>query len=104
MRRELIAVLVLVAVLVAVAPPSRVVSAQPADIFAAIDRGFEEYRLDAHIPGIVYGVVIDGRLVHVKGLGVQDTRDEATRLGRHAVPDRLDDEGVHGTVDPEASR
>ena len=42
MRRELIAVLVLVAVLGAVAPSSRVVSAQPADIFAAIDRGFED--------------------------------------------------------------
>ncbi len=52
--------------------PSRVVSAQPADVLAAIDRGFEDYRLDAHIPGMVYGVVIDGRLVHVKGLGIQN--------------------------------
>ncbi len=73
MRRELIAVLALVTCLIAVAPSSRVVSAQPADIFAAIDRGFEEYRLDAHIPGMVYGVVIDGRLAHVKGLGIQST-------------------------------
>ena len=73
MRRELITVVALVTVLTAIAPPSRVVSAQPADVFAAIDRGFEEYRLDAHIPGMVYGVVIGGRLVHVKGLGIQST-------------------------------
>jgi len=42
------------------------------DAFAEIDRAFDEFRLDAHIPGIVYGVVIDGRLAHVKGLGVQE--------------------------------
>lgn len=48
------------------------VAALTADAFAAIDRTFDEYRLDAHVPGLVYGVVIDGRLAHVKGLGVQD--------------------------------
>jgi D-alanyl-D-alanine-carboxypeptidase/D-alanyl-D-alanine-endopeptidase len=32
----------------------------------------ETYRLDAHIPGMVWGIVRDGRLVHVKGAGVQD--------------------------------
>jgi CubicO group peptidase (beta-lactamase class C family) len=39
---------------------------------AQVDRLFEDYRLDAHIPGMVYGVVVDGRLVHVKALGMQD--------------------------------
>ncbi|MDB6083458.1 MAG: penicillin-binding protein [Gammaproteobacteria bacterium] len=53
------------------------VHAQPAagltpDSFAAIDRIFEEFRLDAHIPGMVYGIVADGRLVHVGTFGVQD--------------------------------
>jgi len=72
MRQQTIAVLVSVAVAAGVAQPSRVVSAQPADVLAEIDRGFEDYRLDAHIPGMVYGIVIDGRLVHVKGLGIQD--------------------------------
>jgi D-alanyl-D-alanine-carboxypeptidase/D-alanyl-D-alanine-endopeptidase len=48
------------------------VSAQTADVFAGIDRTFEEFRLDARVPGLVYGVVIDGRLVHVKAMGVQD--------------------------------
>ena len=37
-----------------------------------LDATFESYRLDAHIPGRVFGVVMDGRLVRVKGLGVQD--------------------------------
>jgi len=48
------------------------VSAQPANVFAGIDRIFEEFQLDARVPGLVYGVVIDGRLVHVKAMGVQD--------------------------------
>jgi CubicO group peptidase (beta-lactamase class C family) len=46
--------------------------AQSAATLAEIDRVMEHYRLDAHIPGMVWGVVKDGRLVHVKGAGVQD--------------------------------
>ncbi len=46
---------------------------QTAATLAGIDRTMEAYRLDAHIPGMVWGVVKDGRLVHVKGAGVQDT-------------------------------
>ena len=46
--------------------------AQDAAVLAAIDRTMENYRLDAHIPGMVWGIVQDGRLVHVKGAGVQD--------------------------------
>lgn len=37
-----------------------------------IDRIFANYRIDTHTPGLVYGIVVDGKLVHVKGLGVQD--------------------------------
>ena len=43
---------------------------------AEIDQGMEHYRLDAHIPGMVWGVVKDGRLVHVKGAGVQDVESK----------------------------
>jgi CubicO group peptidase (beta-lactamase class C family) len=43
-----------------------------AETLAAIDRGFDEYRLDTHIPGLVYGLVIDGELAHVRGIGWQD--------------------------------
>ena len=37
-----------------------------------VDRTMENYRLDAHIPGMVWGIVEDGRLMHVKAAGVQD--------------------------------
>ena len=50
----------------------RPVRAQDAAVFAEVDRTMENYRLDAHIPGMVWGIVQDGRLVHVKGAGVQD--------------------------------
>jgi CubicO group peptidase (beta-lactamase class C family) len=46
--------------------------AQPVATLAEIDRVMEAYRLDAHIPGMVWGIVKEGRLVHVKGAGVQD--------------------------------
>ena len=40
---------------------------------AEVDKIFADWRLASHAPGVVYGVVIDGELVHVEGLGVQDT-------------------------------
>ena len=52
------------------------VHAQDAAVLAGIDRGMEHYRLDAHIPGMVWGIVKDGRLVHVKGAGVQDVESK----------------------------
>src|SRR2546426_4479196 len=50
----------------------RPVLAQDGAVLAEVDRTMENYRLDAHIPGMVWGIVQDGRLVHVKGAGVQD--------------------------------
>lgn len=44
----------------------------PVATFAATDKLFADYALDAHIPGLVYGIVIDGKLAHVQGFGVQD--------------------------------
>ena len=58
--------------------------AQDTATLAAVDRAMEAYRLDAHIPGMVYGIVHGGRLVHAKGLGVQDIE---TR--RPVTPDTL---------------
>ena len=46
--------------------------AQNAAVIAEVDRVMEAYRVDAHIPGMVWGIVQDGRLVHVKGAGIQD--------------------------------
>ncbi|KTE08224.1 serine hydrolase domain-containing protein [Sphingopyxis sp. H115] len=41
-----------------------------------IDALFAKYQADQHIPGIVYGVVKDGRLAYVKGVGVQNIFDK----------------------------
>ncbi len=54
---------------------SRAQPAVPEEIARAlpeIDRQFADWMLDARVPGLVYGIVADGRLVHVRGLGVQD--------------------------------
>src|SRR5512139_1240122 len=67
--RSLLAVLMTCALALAAPVPA---FAQNAATLADIDRVMEAYRLDAHIPGMVWGVVKDGRLVHVKGSGVQD--------------------------------
>jgi D-alanyl-D-alanine-carboxypeptidase/D-alanyl-D-alanine-endopeptidase len=48
------------------------VLAQDTALLLEIDRKMENYRLDAHVPGMVWGIVQDGRLVHVKAAGVQD--------------------------------
>jgi len=41
-----------------------------------IDALFAKYQADAHIPGMVYGVVQDGKLAYVKGVGVQDLTEK----------------------------
>ena len=63
-----IVILVMIMTGVTVTP----VVAQDGAVLAEVDRAMEEYRLDAHIPGMVWGIVQDGRLIHVKGAGVQD--------------------------------
>jgi CubicO group peptidase (beta-lactamase class C family) len=46
--------------------------AQDEAVLVEVDRTMENYRLDAHIPGMVWGIVQDGRLVHVQAVGIQD--------------------------------
>lgn len=52
--------------------------------YAIADQVVDEFRLDAHIPGIAYGIVEGGRLVHVGTFGVQDTES-----GRPVTADTL---------------
>jgi D-alanyl-D-alanine-carboxypeptidase/D-alanyl-D-alanine-endopeptidase len=40
--------------------------------YAAADAGFAKFALDSHSPGLVYGIVANGALVHFQGFGVQD--------------------------------
>ncbi len=41
-----------------------------------IDALFARFKAEAHVPGIVYGVVRDSELAYVKGIGVQDLKDK----------------------------
>ena len=60
-------------VLVIAAPLAAQTAPEPiAGTIPAIDRIFADYQLDSHAPGLVYGIVADGRLVHVKALGLQE--------------------------------
>jgi D-alanyl-D-alanine-carboxypeptidase/D-alanyl-D-alanine-endopeptidase len=68
MKRQLAA---LAFVLVAAVPVRA--AAPDAATQAQIERIFSDWRLDSRVPGVVYGIVADGRLVAVNGLGVQDT-------------------------------
>jgi CubicO group peptidase (beta-lactamase class C family) len=49
-----------------------------------IDALFARFQSDQHVPGLVYGVVRDGRLAYVKGIGVQNIADR-----RPVTPDSL---------------
>ena len=51
---------------------ARTAPAEISDSYAVADEIFKAYQLDAHVPGLVYGIVADGRLVHVGAFGVED--------------------------------
>src|SRR3954469_4764043 len=66
---------------------SQETSGAPDNTYAVADRIFADYMLDAHVPGLVYGIVVDGKLVHVGTFGVQEleskrpvTRDTLFRI------------------------
>jgi serine-type D-Ala-D-Ala carboxypeptidase/endopeptidase len=45
------------------------------ETLAAQDLAFAKWMSDNHVPGLVWGIVKDGKLVHVKSMGVQDLGD-----------------------------
>ena len=54
-------------------PAQAAESGEPeAATLAEVDRIFADWQIAAHAPGLVYGIVADGRLVHVRALGIQD--------------------------------
>lgn len=55
--------------------PDRATAFAPA--FPEIDRAFTDYARAAHVPGMAWGVVVDGRLVHAGTFGVQDVATQA---------------------------
>jgi CubicO group peptidase (beta-lactamase class C family) len=48
-----------------------------ASAFPEIDKIFGDYAADKHIPGMIWGIVTDGRLTHVGSAGVQDLASKA---------------------------
>jgi CubicO group peptidase (beta-lactamase class C family) len=82
-RRDSIFALVLSLAAPAMAHSQAAANASP-EGYANADRIVDEFRLDAHIPGIAYGIVEDGRLVHVGTFGIQDTES-----GRPVTADTL---------------
>jgi D-alanyl-D-alanine-carboxypeptidase/D-alanyl-D-alanine-endopeptidase len=58
--------------------PSSAAIAPDADrALQGLDPVFEKFVQENHVPGLVYGVVVDGRLVRVRGFGVQDLKTNA---------------------------
>ena len=45
--------------------------------YPAVDRLFEEYAREQHVPGMAWGIVIDGKLTHVGFSGVRDLASRA---------------------------
>jgi CubicO group peptidase (beta-lactamase class C family) len=75
----------LIAALLLLLLPLPALSRQPLErTLPAIDRIFSEFRQSSHAPGLVYGIVSGGRLVHVKAFGVQDLKAR-----RPVTPDSL---------------
>lgn len=68
--------IVTIAALLAATPLSaQTMAAQAGDVSVVapeVDAIFAKFQADAHVPGMVYGIVRDGRLIHVKGIGVQE--------------------------------
>jgi len=55
--------------------PGRVAKLQSA--MPEIDRIFRAYATDEHIPGMIWGVVIDGQIAHIGSFGVRDRASQA---------------------------
>ena len=82
--------------------PDRVTALAPA--FAVVDRIFTDYAREGHVPGMAWGVIVDGELAHTGAFGVRDTVTQAPVDARHGLPHRLDDQELHRDGDPEAAR
>ncbi len=64
---------------------------RPAEPYRMVDEIFERFRLAHGVPGIAYGIVVDGVLAHASGAGVRDLtthdRPGPDTVFRHRVHD-----------------
>jgi Beta-lactamase len=62
-------------------PPSRFTDPERVrkleSAFPEVDQIFRHYASERKIPGMVWGVLIDGRLAHVESVGVRDRSSQA---------------------------
>jgi CubicO group peptidase (beta-lactamase class C family) len=65
--------------------PRRPIAERVEAIGPTLDAFFQRYMADQHVPGLVYGVVADGRLVYVRAMGSLTPEDP----GRAVTPDSL---------------
>jgi len=75
--RRTIAILLLTVPIVAVAyneapAPQSGRAARVAALLPEVDKMYGDLAAREHLPGLVYGVILDGKLVHVRGLGLAD--------------------------------
>ena len=54
------------------AAPAAAGAPSPAELTALIDGHFRRFQDQQRVPGMVWGIVRDGRLVHIAASGVQD--------------------------------
>ena len=66
-------------------------------------RGSPGSATTAKIPGVAWGVIRDGALVHAGGAGTTPRRRGPPARRGHRVPDRVDDQVLHRRDDPRCS-
>lgn len=52
--------------------------------YPVIDKLYKEYAEQNHFPGLVYGIVVDGKLVHTGNVGYADLKDKAEASSKSA--------------------
>ena len=65
------------------------------DALTQVD-GADAFVTGEPVPGVAYGVVIGGELVHARGIGTVHVRRRRHTRRRHRVPHRVDDQELHG--------
>src|SRR3569833_161734 len=50
--------------------------------YPVIDKIYKEYAEQNHFPGLVYGIVVDGKLVHTGSIGYTNLRDKTESSSR----------------------
>jgi CubicO group peptidase (beta-lactamase class C family) len=75
-RRALLLICLLPFAVGAVPPPPADTTAKVQAMVPEIDKMYAELAAREHLPGLVYGIVVDGKLVHSRALGLANVEDK----------------------------